>query len=181
MTPPDSVQHNVYSALPGAMRPRSLVRAELTNWAAPGPRISALPRWLTSNRPTALRVALCSLTVPAYDTGISQPLNSAKLAPNSRWRSSSGPCSNSGASPTTPHPNRLFTWQTWVGVRFLGLRCARGRRGGDGARRSRPHQILGRPWLHGRRDGRSRTPRPAVRLGRRCAGVVGAPDLHPAD
>ena len=95
MTPPDSVQHNVYCALPGPMRPRSLVSAELTNCAAPGPRTNALPRWLTSNRPTALRVALCSLTVPAYDTGISQPLNSAKLAPNSRWRSSNGPCSSS--------------------------------------------------------------------------------------
>ncbi len=84
MTPPDSVQHNVYCALPGPIRFRSLVSAELTNRAAPGPRTSALPRWLTSKRPTALRVALCSLTVPAYDTGISQPPNSAKLAPKLR-------------------------------------------------------------------------------------------------
>ena len=47
--------------------------AELTYSAAPGPRTSALPRWLTSNSPTVVRVAVCSLTVPAYDTGISQP------------------------------------------------------------------------------------------------------------
>src|ERR1700738_193769 len=104
MTPPDSLQHNVYCALPGSMRSRSLVSAELTNSAAPGPRTNALPRWLTSNRPTVVRGAVCSLTVPAYDTGISQPPNSAKLAPSSRWRSSSGPCKRSlliGAAP--PH------------------------------------------------------------------------------
>jgi len=82
MTPPDSVQHNVYCALPGPMRPRSFVSAEFTYSAAPGPRTSALPRWLTSNRPTVVRVAVCSLTVPAYETGISQPENSAKLAPS---------------------------------------------------------------------------------------------------
>ena len=82
MTPPDSVQHNVYCALPGPMRPRSLVSAELTYSAAPGPRTDALPRWLTSKRPTAVRVAVCSPTVPPYETGISQPENSAKLAPS---------------------------------------------------------------------------------------------------
>ena len=82
MTPPDSVQHNVYCALPGPIRPRSLVSVELTYSAAPEPRTDALPRWLTSNRPTAVRVAVCSPTVPAYATGISQPENSAKLAPS---------------------------------------------------------------------------------------------------
>src|SRR5580693_5411574 len=121
MTPPDSVQHSVYWALPGPMRPRSLVSAELTKRAAPGPRISALPRWLTSNRPTALRVALCSLTVPAYDTGISQPLNSAKLAPNSRWRSSSGPLRS---SVTTLDPNRSRGWHTWLVVDIDALEAA---------------------------------------------------------
>src|SRR6201995_1812515 len=154
MTPPDSVQHNVYCALPGAMRPRSLVSAELTNCAAPGPRISALPRWLTSNRPTALRVALCSLTVPAYATGISQPLNSAKLAPNSRWRSSSGPCSNSGASLTTPetsHAGRhvLPQWHTLGDVRSLrivGLRRAGGRGNREPARARRPDQVTLCTW-----------------------------------
>lgn len=95
MTPPDSVQHNVYWAWPGPIRFRSLVRVALTNCAAPAPLTDALPRWLTSNSPTLVRVALCSLTVPAYDTGISQPPNSAKLAPSSRWRSSRGPCSRS--------------------------------------------------------------------------------------
>jgi hypothetical protein len=84
MTPPDSLQHKVYCALPGRMRFRSLVSAELTNAAACGPATSALPRWLTSNRPTAVRVAVCSATVPAYETGISHPLNSAKVAPSSR-------------------------------------------------------------------------------------------------
>src|SRR5271155_1349778 len=103
MTPPDSLQHNVYCALPGWIRSRSLVSAELTNCAAPGPRTNALPRWLTSNRPTALRVAVCSATVPAYDTGISQPPNSAKLAPTSRWRSSSGPCKRSLIGAAPPH------------------------------------------------------------------------------
>ena len=42
MTPPDSVQHNVYCALPGPIRRRSLVSAELTNSAAPGPRTRRL-------------------------------------------------------------------------------------------------------------------------------------------
>ncbi|PQM43976.1 hypothetical protein C1Y40_05866 [Mycobacterium talmoniae] len=65
MTPPDSVQHNVYCALPGPIRFRSLDRVALTNAAAPGPRTVALPRWLTSNSPTVLRVAVCSATVPA--------------------------------------------------------------------------------------------------------------------
>ncbi|COX88913.1 Uncharacterised protein [Mycobacterium tuberculosis] len=106
------MQHKVYCALPGPIRPRSLVSAELTNCAAPGPRTSALPRWLTSKRPTAVRVALCSLTVPAYETGISQPPNSAKLAPSSRWRSSSGPCISSGTSLTASHPNGRPCWHT---------------------------------------------------------------------
>ncbi len=44
-----------------------------TKSAAPAPATSALPRWLTSNRPTASRTAVCSATVPAYETGISQP------------------------------------------------------------------------------------------------------------
>ena len=73
--------------------------AELTYSAAPGPLTSALPRWLTSKRPTAVRVAVCSATVPAYDTGISQPPNSAKLAPSSRCRFSRGPASRLSLTP----------------------------------------------------------------------------------
>ena len=90
-TPPDSSQHSVYWALPAAIRSRSLVKHELTNSAAPGPVTSALPRWLTSNSPTAVRVAVCSATVPAYCTGIDQPPNGAKVAPASTWRECSGP------------------------------------------------------------------------------------------
>src|ERR1700739_2832959 len=90
MTPPDSLQHHVYCALPGSIRFRALVSAVLTNSPAPGPRPNALPKWLTSNSPTASRVAVCSLTVPAYDTGISQPPNSAKLCPDLRGGASGG-------------------------------------------------------------------------------------------
>src|ERR1700754_3539825 len=118
MTPPESVQHNVYCALPAPMRRRSLVSAELTYSAAPAPRTSALPRWLTSNSPTVVRVAVCSLTVPAYDTGISQPENSAKLAPSSRWRPSRGPCwtSLASASRTGNHPSVMVDPDTLVRV-----------------------------------------------------------------
>src|SRR6478609_5343588 len=91
-TPPVSSQHRVYCALPGAIRPRSLVRQALTNSAAPGPRTLALPRWLTSNRPTRSRTAVCSRTTPppGYSIGISHPPKSAILAPRATWRSCSG-------------------------------------------------------------------------------------------
>ncbi len=71
---------------PGRDTTQVAVSAELTVCAAPGPT-SALPRWLTSKRPTAVRVALCSLTVPAYETGISQPPNFGDNRTSSRWRS----------------------------------------------------------------------------------------------
>ncbi len=97
--PPSSSQHSVYWALPGSMRPRSLVKQVLTKSAAPVPRTSALPRWLTSNRPTASRTALCSASTPppAYSSGMSQPPNSASLAPRATWRSCKGECSRSMA------------------------------------------------------------------------------------
>ena len=41
--------------------------------------------------PTAERVARCSSTTPAYDSGIDQPPNSAILAPSRACRSASGP------------------------------------------------------------------------------------------
>ncbi|SKW73731.1 Uncharacterised protein [Mycobacteroides abscessus subsp. abscessus] len=44
ITPPVSVQHKVYCALPGPTLLRSLVKHVLTKAAAPGPRTSALPR-----------------------------------------------------------------------------------------------------------------------------------------
>ena len=63
-TPPSAVQHSVYCACPGAIRSRSAVKQRFTNPAAPGPVIASLPRWLTSNTPTASRTAVCSATVP---------------------------------------------------------------------------------------------------------------------
>src|SRR3954452_6414123 len=98
-TPPESSQHSVYCACPGAMRPRSLVRHALTKSRAPGPRTVALPRWETSKTPTASRTAACSFRTPpplaAYSIGISQPPKSASLAPRATWRSCSGECSSS--------------------------------------------------------------------------------------
>lgn len=81
IVPPSSSQQSEYCALPGAIRSRSAVRQRLTNSAAPVPRTTALPRWLTSNTPTASRTAVCSLTTPEYSRGISQPPNSANFAP----------------------------------------------------------------------------------------------------
>jgi hypothetical protein len=63
-TPPSSAQQSVYWAWPGAIRPRSAVRQRSTNAAAPGPVTDALPRWLTSKIPTAVRTAVCSATDP---------------------------------------------------------------------------------------------------------------------
>src|SRR6188472_4755231 len=91
MTPPDSVQHNVYCALPGPIRPRSLVSVALTYAAAPGPLTSALPRWLTSKMPTDSRTAVCSLTTPeGYSSGIDQPPKAENFAPSATCRSWSG-------------------------------------------------------------------------------------------
>ena len=42
------------------MRSRSLLRQRLAKAAAPRPRTDALPRWDTSNTPTAVRTAVCS-------------------------------------------------------------------------------------------------------------------------
>src|ERR1700756_1672593 len=130
-TPPDSVQHNVYCALPGGRRRRSLVSAELTNSAAFGPRTNALPRWLTSNSPTVVRVAVCSATVPAYETGIDHPPNSAKLAPSSRWRSSSGPCwmSVTAATLMRAAPGRLIKVDDFDALKAAGIANARDRAG----------------------------------------------------
>jgi hypothetical protein len=47
--------------------------------APPCPRTTPLPRWLTSNTPTASRTARCSLSTPppGYSIGISHPPKSA--------------------------------------------------------------------------------------------------------
>src|SRR5919112_4059571 len=90
-TPPSSAQHSVYCACPGAIRSRSAVRQRLTNAAAPGPVTDSLPRWLTSNTPTAVRTAVCSATVPAgYDSGIDQPPKAPSVAPSATCRSCRG-------------------------------------------------------------------------------------------
>src|SRR3954453_1454901 len=91
-TPPDSSQHRVYWAEPGAMRRTSLVRQRLTKSAAPGPATDALPRWLTSKTPARSRTAVCSATTPppGYSIGMSQPPKSAILAPRATWRSCRG-------------------------------------------------------------------------------------------
>src|SRR6202142_87917 len=51
----------------------------------PGPRNWISPMWLTSNKPTAVRTAMCSAVMPEYSTGISQPPKSTILAPSCRW------------------------------------------------------------------------------------------------
>src|SRR5262245_54226547 len=60
--------------------------------AAPEPRTTALPRWLTSKTPTDSRTAACSLRTPpsAYSSGISQPPNGANFAPRETCRSCNG-------------------------------------------------------------------------------------------
>src|SRR5699024_11384265 len=98
ITAPDSSQHKVYWALPAATLRMSLVRQVLTNSAAPGPETRALPRWLTSKSPTAVRVAVCSATVPVYWSGMDQPPNGANVAPASTWRECSGPSRSSPVS-----------------------------------------------------------------------------------
>src|SRR5262245_8184935 len=108
-TPPvSSSQHSVYCAFPGAILPRSLLRQELTNAAAPGPDTVALPRWLTSKTPTASRTAACSFSTPppAYSSGISQPPNSAVFAPRAACRSCRGDRSSSDMSATLPQQAR---------------------------------------------------------------------------
>src|SRR6476469_9385648 len=91
-TPPFSSQHRVYCALPSWIRPRSLVRQELTKSRAPGPETRALPRCDTSKIPTDDRTAVCSRTTPppGYSIGISQPPKSAILAPSATCRSCRG-------------------------------------------------------------------------------------------
>src|SRR3954469_23758759 len=96
------------------MRDNALERHASTYAAAPAPRTVALPRWLTSKTPTAVRTASCSRRTPppGYSIGISQPPKSAILAPKPRWRSSSGECfSVEGESATArdgnaPAPSR---------------------------------------------------------------------------
>jgi leucyl aminopeptidase len=51
-----------------------------------------LPRWLTSKMPTLVRTAVCSLTTPAYSSGISHPPNSENFAPRATWRSWRAEC-----------------------------------------------------------------------------------------
>src|SRR4051812_24827201 len=52
--------------------------------------MSISPMWLTSNRPAALRTALCSSITPEYWTGISHPPKSTIRAPRALWTEFSG-------------------------------------------------------------------------------------------
>src|SRR5215210_8365392 len=103
-TPPLSLQIRVYCAWPGAILFRSLVRQRLRKSADPGPVTVALPRWLTSNSPTACRTAACSVSTPApaYSRGIDQPPNAANFAPAALCRSCSG---DDHSSSPTPAPS----------------------------------------------------------------------------
>ncbi len=103
MPPVASSQHRVYCALPGTILPRSLLRVALTYAAAPGPVTVALPRWLTSKTPTDSRTAACSLRTPeGYSSGISQPPNSAILAPSATCRSCRGEVNRSAVGAPSP-------------------------------------------------------------------------------
>ena len=156
MTPPDSLQHNVYCALPGSMRSRSLVSAELTNSAAPGPRTNALPRWLTSNRPTALRVAVCSRpcrrTTPASA--------SRRTRRSSRRVRGDGPravrAGHSVSRSRRFHPNASRDWHTWPGGRFLDFDALEAAGIANARERAGLLEYLDGPRFHRRRDGRGR-------------------------
>src|SRR3954464_2643729 len=89
------------------MRDRSLVRQRSTNAAAPGPRTVPVPRCETSNRPTAVRTAVCSAStpLPAYSIGIDQPLKSASFAPAATCRS----CRGEVRGLTAGHASRVTT------------------------------------------------------------------------
>ncbi len=51
-----------------------------------GPLTRISPMWLTSNSPTLVRTATCSLMMPVgYWTGMSQPPKSTIFAPRARW------------------------------------------------------------------------------------------------
>src|SRR5215510_9192274 len=46
--------------------------------------------WLTSNTPARVRTARCSLVIPEYSTGISQPAYGTMRAPDARCRACKG-------------------------------------------------------------------------------------------
>src|SRR5579864_2838385 len=62
----------------------SLQVTNCTQSSACVPRTSISPMWLTSKSPAAVRVARCSLTIPEYSTGMSQPPKLTILAPRRR-------------------------------------------------------------------------------------------------
>ena len=61
----DSSSRWVYWARPGAILPRSFVRAACSRSSEPGPSTRTVPRWLTSKATAAERQALCSAIVPS--------------------------------------------------------------------------------------------------------------------
>src|SRR5438067_3387926 len=67
-----------------------LVKTRSTRVRAPVPANDSRPMWLMSNRPAAVRTALCSSAMPVYWMGMSQPPNSTRRAPWARCRSYRG-------------------------------------------------------------------------------------------
>src|SRR5579859_5000864 len=71
----------------------------------PGPRNWISPMWLTSNKPTPVRTAMCSAMRPppgpGYSTGMSQPPKSTILALRARWVALRAVFFNAGATVTS--------------------------------------------------------------------------------
>src|SRR4051794_31743287 len=135
----------------------SLDRQESTNAAAPGPRTVAVPRWDTSNRPTAVRTAVCSANTPppAYSIGIDQPLKSASLAPAATCRSCNGEVSwvTEGTLAGLLRSDRAsYDLRHRPAPQEADRRCGGGRRG-EGTRGPAAH-----PGRRGRGPAARRTP-----------------------
>src|SRR5262245_13965466 len=90
MNVPWSVVNAEYCACPTASFDTSLLVSHCSMASASLPATSISPMWLTSNRPAAVLTARCSLTIPLYSTGMSQPLNSTIRAPWDRCLALSG-------------------------------------------------------------------------------------------
>ena len=135
----------------------------------PGRSRSALPRWLTSKRPTALRTASCSLSTPppGYSMGISQPPKSASFAPRATCRS----CER-GAPQRGGVAERSASWTAKI---LAGRPCApRGDLRRIASARAHPD-----PHDQGPRHRQGRRPRRRRRLRRRTVPGCSAPRRCP--
>ena len=84
MKVPLSLRSAEYCACPSSSAPTSLQVRRFTQALRSGPVNSNSPMCDTSNTPTPLRTARCSLVMPdGYCTGISKPANGTILAPSS--------------------------------------------------------------------------------------------------